>query len=139
MPTISYIDNMLKNINIKKGSLTSINQIIKYIGYSFGVIIFIAEYFPLDVEYTLGQSDDKLCFDVLDFGMTEKINFTNSSMEYIRGISHKLIDDIDIDLYYPSESSYIDIFKLGFKDAYEKSIKSDSKKLVFENFIELYS
>lgn len=148
-----YIDNvMLKNIPANmKGDLTNMNNILKYMGYAFGVMVFIADYYPTDVEYTIGldKTKTKLCMDVLDFGMIHKINYAAENKispqkvsEHIQKIGESLIDsELDINIYYPEGSNKY--FIQGLKDAYltaEKIEKDNTilqrKKQILNHIIE---
>jgi hypothetical protein len=52
-------DYLQSNIlNKYDGYLTTIKRIMKCMGFAFGVILFVAEYLPEDVEYALGKNPD---------------------------------------------------------------------------------
>lgn len=122
----SYIrDNLLPSFNSSiKGGLSSISNIIRYIGFSYGVIAFLAEYNPKDVEYTLGRgADGRLCFCVLDFGMVHKLTFLPDAIspaqyeKQLVAIKDLLVTNFEIDVYFPDEESTLDYFLSGVEDA----------------------
>lgn len=132
--TYIYINNnILPNLddNFKK-DLKNINDILFRIGYIFGIIIFVAEYKPIDVEYVLADCNMILNVAVLDFGMIEKIDWT---------VGAKIADDIqdnilDIDIYFPIPGTIeMEYFLQGFTFAFGESDKTNKKKLVFDKLI----
>jgi hypothetical protein len=151
----SYItENILNDETLNKGNILTIDDILEYMGFSFGVIAFIAEYSPLDVEYTLGKTpDDKLCFSVLDFGMTTKIFFGDQETqkeifatsvqkkkineERIRQIIRVLVNGFEMDIYFPDEEEGKVSFLKGMKSSLQYvETHIEEKTLVFKKFSE---
>lgn len=145
----SYIrDDLLPRFSSQeKGGLSTIPQIIQYIGYAYGIIVFLAEYNPKDVEYTLGKGDDgRLCFCVLDFGMTHKITFLPDAItpqhyeKQLISIKNMLIDNFELDVYFPDDQTNLEFFINGVRDALMSIPHNDpaykEKKRVGKLFIE---
>lgn len=129
-----------------KGGLSSISNIIRYMGFAYGVISFLAEYNPKDVEYTLGKdSDGRLCFCVLDFGMVQKITFLPDAIspehyqKQLVAIKNVLVDNFEIDVYFPDDSTNFEDFIEGLEDAIAMLPLSDpaykEKKHIFEMMV----
>lgn len=132
--TYSYLKTNILNLYIsERGDFESEDDLIRYIGYAFGIIAFIAEYNPKDVEYALGMSKttSKLCLDVLDFGMVFKFSFLPDAISEkiyrskLTAIAKELEDGIDIDIYFPDNIEQIKILLAGIKDAVNLVAKSD--------------
>jgi hypothetical protein len=130
----------------QKGVLNNIDVLIQYMGFSFGLITFVAEYFPKDVEYTLGTTDEgKLCFCVLDFGMTSKLDFNfdtplgpRQRETQLKRIAKDLLNEFDVDIYFPTEIRQKELFLLGMKDSL-KLVEKDilAKTEIFNIFSKL--
>ena len=142
--TYSYIqENILNKLPRKYlGKLSTIDDILELMGYSFALMTFIAEYYPVDVEYLLGlNSKNKLCFMILDFGMFEKINFGCSSpseskehnQECIKNIVSRLQEIIDIEIYYPIEKENFLPFIKGMNRV--KKYLSGTKLKIYKEFL----
>lgn len=129
--TYEYIQKMIEILPIDyKGDLNSMKKVIKYMGYAFGMIIFVANYKPIDVEYVLGEKDSRLALGVLDFGMIQPIDWTVQ----IEVLVDDVIDDIiDIDLYFPTPGTMeMGWFLEGMKDA----LIDDYRKIEFFKILE---
>ncbi len=139
--TYNYIDeNILQSNKYKTGSLSSISSLLRYMGYSFGVILFIADLLPRDVEYVLGLNrDGQLCFMILDFGLTKSIDFYPSeevAQDVLFTIANTIVRDIlEIELYFPITDNLINVFKEGLTDAFNVSNKHKNKQLVYERIM----
>lgn len=111
----------------------NIGDLIRYMGYSFGVITFLAEYYPKDVEYTLGaDTEGNPCFCVLDFGMVYKIDFDDIA----EAIVTQLAEIFELDLYFPTDNTNKKIFMEGMKDALNIDDISEKKRHIFHKFKE---
>jgi hypothetical protein len=101
----NYIRKLLEGMDTKyKGELQSIENVLEYMGYAFGTILFTSGYKPIDVEYVLCSTDSgkTLAMGILDFGMVEIIDWDQT----IESIGNDIIDNvIDIDLYIPTPGS----------------------------------
>lgn len=127
--TKSYINDKLLPGN---GNLQTFTDVLRYMGFAFGTILFGAELLPIDVEYLLGKQNEKLCFTVLDFGLVVPVNFNNDPTK----IANQIIDNIlDIEIYYPSDEDDIQIVKQGITDAYN-IFASQQKQQVLELILE---
>nr|QBK87532.1 MAG: hypothetical protein LCMAC201_04430 [Marseillevirus LCMAC201] len=139
--TYDYItENILQSSDNTLGVLLNISDLIRYIGYSFGVLLFIAELFPRDVEYVLGRDNNgMLCFTVLDFGMTKRIDF-NTNDDMLATLANQIVGDLlDVDIYFPVTDELILIFKEGFTDAYHLAAPSSKKELVYQRVMEQWN
>jgi hypothetical protein len=138
--TVSKLESILKEFNKR------VDYIAYKIGELFGIILFGAEYNPIDVEYVL-TSEFKVA--ALDFGQVEKINFKpdylflEQKVEKLNKIYNSIANNIEIDLYVPDfdEKLYIP-FIAGVTDSFNLFIEKEqdsekrlNKLYIFEKLI----
>ena len=129
--TYSYISN-----NVLPSNFPDIATLLQYMGYAFGVILFIAELFPRDIEYTLGRDKKgRMCFTVLDFGLTEQFDFTKNNDILVTSAKYVIDDLLTIDIYFPITRLLIDAFKVGLTDAFNVSDQIPQKRLVYREIM----
>lgn len=95
-------------------------RLLKNLGIAFGMLLFIAEIYPNDVEYVFSEGP---CLSVLDFGMAVSIE----------DISFNISDHIlGYDIYLPEKPEDIAHFIQGVEKAYHKSDKTPLKARILQ-------
>ena len=125
--TYNYLEQ-----NVLKAGDFDIPTLIRYMGYAFGVLLFIADLYPRDIEYVLGRNEKKeICFTILDFGLADYVNYEDNE-DTLATIANKIVGELlEIDIYFPITEDLIKTFKEGFTDAYNLATPSKSKNIVY--------
>jgi hypothetical protein len=129
--TGSYIeDNILTNLTAaQKGEILTINDIAYRMGVGYATLFVHAEMYPFDVEYCLGEVDGLINLVIIDFGMCEFIDYSESIESICKKLLYGNMKTVGglYDLYFPStEDSTFPSFIEGIK--FVKSKLTDEKK-----------
>lgn len=106
-----YDQDFLDFIKSEYGFHLTLEEIKQIIGFIYGWIYFYANFYPRDIEITLGfnPKTNRFQINVLDFGMTENLTNNPKSIDSI-------IDDIGIDIYGDVSGDDPETYQ-GWKDA----------------------
>lgn len=127
--TYSYVTDNLKDVNI--------THLLECMGYAFGIMLFVAEILPIDVEYVLSRdAAEKVCLAILDFGMTKRVDFN----DYSSTRNAVIYDILEVDIYFPTSEQphHVEAVKRGLKDAYYISNQTTFKQKLFDDIILLW-
>lgn len=126
--TIPYIENNIlpqMSDSLKK-DIKNGNDISFRVGVLYGTCIFGAKVFPIDAEYVLSITNDRLSVTLLDFGMFIPIDFDADKAKIMEQFDKARFDIEDIDLYFPySESVYYKDFIKGILHSFMFFIKQE--------------
>lgn len=155
--TPSYIKKQILDVlnDDMKENIQTLNDIASRYGYLLAVIIFVANYVPIDAEYTFSSKNSKLYITLLDFGMFTPIDFkyklddkpinedtkTFAKDRYYNKIAQEIVYDIwEVDLYFPvkTDTTY-NSFINTFKETAPKCIDINSSDIeIMNNMSSLY-
>jgi hypothetical protein len=119
-------------------------SVYRYMGFAYGVILFVAQYIPDDVEFLIAGKEyssffttsKRPCFCVLDFGMLKKIEYDVSSSK-LNSIAEEVARVASYDIYIPYyDDDQFYHFEQGMRDSLNHvKTQKEQKTRVLERFL----